>query len=182
MEIIEYVEDYEYWETFYIKKYKSEGHNLLNWDDEGKGTCAYKAKEFIDKMKLVSNKMVKQYDLSGNFLNEYPSTREAARILGFSHSNISRACNGIFKHTGGFLFKYSKDNSELKIITNPNAVKKIVIKLDESGNILEEYPSVAEAARRNNLDGGNVSKVCNGINKKTKNLIFKFKDDYEKFN
>lgn len=36
----------------------------------------------------------------------YPSVTEAAEVLGLSTSNISRCCQGKFKQTGGYQFKY----------------------------------------------------------------------------
>ena len=40
------------------------------------------------------SKKVKQYSLKGDFIAEYPSTREAGRQLGFSSSLIARVCRG----------------------------------------------------------------------------------------
>lgn len=52
------------------------------------------------------SKGVIQYDLSGNFICEYPSLREAARNLGFYMGNILECCKGRYKSTHGFIFKY----------------------------------------------------------------------------
>lgn len=52
-------------------------------------------------------KTVYQYTLNGDFVAEYPSTREAARQTGFSKSGISEACIGNFGQLCGYLWKYN---------------------------------------------------------------------------
>lgn len=47
------------------------------------------------------SKKVKQYSLKGDFIAEYPSTREAGRQLGFSSSLIARVCRGEAESTHG---------------------------------------------------------------------------------
>lgn len=54
----------------------------------------------------ASAKRVGQYDLSDNFIAEYASAREAARVLNLDSSTISKVCRKINKTHGGFIFKY----------------------------------------------------------------------------
>ena len=54
-----------------------------------------------------SSKPVLQFDLDGNFIAEYPSTREVERQLGFYHTFISSNCNGKNKSAYGFKWKYA---------------------------------------------------------------------------
>lgn len=52
-------------------------------------------------------KRVAQYDLNGNFINEFPSVAAAARELNLDSSVISKVCRGDkYKSHGGFKFKY----------------------------------------------------------------------------
>ena len=55
-----------------------------------------------------SAKEVEQYDLDGNLLNIFRSTREAAKQLNLDSSTISKVCRGQNKTHGGFIFKYKK--------------------------------------------------------------------------
>lgn len=48
---------------------------------------------------------VSQYDLNGNFIKLYPSAREASRITGINHSNISEAARGHRRSARGFHWK-----------------------------------------------------------------------------
>lgn len=166
-------EEYNYWEEFYIKEYKNKGAKLLNYDEKGLGSIS-RMKELTKKSADKISKKVYQYSLTGDYIKEYNSTREAERETKINHGNISKACNGIFKHTGGFIFSYSKE-VKIKPIKNPNAIKKAVLEIDEKNNILEEYISIAEAAKKTGIDASNISRVCNGKIKKIKKRIFKFK-------
>jgi hypothetical protein len=51
-------------------------------------------------------KIVQQFDLSGNFITEYPNTIVAAEKTGSNSSTISKVCRGIFSQTNGFIWKY----------------------------------------------------------------------------
>ena len=52
------------------------------------------------------SKTVYQYDLNGNLLNEFGSTREAKRITGVNQGHLSAVCRGERKTAGGFIWKY----------------------------------------------------------------------------
>lgn len=55
-----------------------------------------------------SCKAVAQYK-DGKYIATFPSTREAARVLGLDSSTISKVCRGVNKSHGGFTFKYIDD-------------------------------------------------------------------------
>ena len=54
------------------------------------------------------SKVVEQYTLEGEFVAEYPSAREAGRILGFSNSCIVHCCNGKRLTHQGYKWKYKE--------------------------------------------------------------------------
>ena len=51
---------------------------------------------------------VLQYSKSGEFIAEYPSTKEAERRTGCNQGNICNCCKGKYKSCGGFIWKYKK--------------------------------------------------------------------------
>lgn len=57
----------------------------------------------------TQSKAVLQYSLDGTLIQEFPSTKEVERQLGFSHGNISRCCNGKHKQVYGFKWLYKVD-------------------------------------------------------------------------
>ena len=62
------------------------------------------------KRKIRENnpsKAVIQLSKDGEFIAEYPSTREAERQTGCHHQSICKCCKGKYKSTGGFIWKYT---------------------------------------------------------------------------
>jgi hypothetical protein len=54
-----------------------------------------------------NSKPVRQYDLKGNFIKEYPSVREASRQIHTDDKAIIQAAKGLYKQWNGFVWKYS---------------------------------------------------------------------------
>ncbi len=72
--------------------------------------CNYRVSfEKYDKLVFRESRVTKavlQYDLKGNFLNEYISAREADKQTGISYKNISQAVTGNSKTAGGYMWKF----------------------------------------------------------------------------
>jgi len=169
------IDECGYWEEYHIKNLINEGNDLLNYDDKGVGTANGLKKETIDKLKSFNTKQIIRYDLNGIKVDEFKSLREAARITGINHGNISKCCSGKFRHTGGFIFK--TDGVCVDTVINPNGVKKKIIEVDSSGNVINEFISISEASKQTMIDASNISRVCHGKIKKTNNRYFKFKNN-----
>lgn len=71
--------------------------------------------EQIQKYKdsAPSKKTVYQYTKTNMFIESFPSCKEAGRKLKLDYSAISKCCRGVLKSTGGYIFKYTKDNDNL---------------------------------------------------------------------
>lgn len=161
--------DFVKYETEYIQLYKND--KLTNSDETGQGNVG-RRQEILDKQSKKMGRIVYQYDLDGNFIKEYKGVREAANFLKTSHSYISRCCRGEYKHTGGFIFRY--DKVFVDKINNPNAVRKLVVELDELGNEIGRWNSLMDCSRDTKIDNSNISRVCNGVRKSTGGRYFKF--------
>jgi hypothetical protein len=146
-------------------------NELTNSDEGGQGN-KNRRREIIENSKY-RNKKVFQYNLSGDFIKDYKSVREASRHLSITHANIARCCNKIMKHASGFIFSYKMEI--IKPIPKPNAIKISVIEVDLQGNQLGEWISLMDCSRNTGIDNGNLSRVCNGKLKHIKGRIFKFK-------
>jgi hypothetical protein len=164
------VNDFVKYETEYIKIYSN--NRLTNSDETGQGNTNRK-REVLNRQSENSGKKVYQYDLNGNFIKEYRSVRKAAVELKTNHANISRCCNGEYKHTMGFIFRYDKLNN-IEKVKSPNAVKKVVIEVDSNGLEINRWLSIMDCSRDTKLNHGNLSKVCSGKLKSIKKRIFKF--------
>lgn len=88
---------------------KRRANIIIKEKNRGKKVDILKCREAAINAKL--NKIVEQYDLNGNFLNEYISQEEAARKLGKpkSNGNIGKCCKGKLKTCLGFIWRYKNN-------------------------------------------------------------------------
>lgn len=106
-------------------------------------------------------KTIYQYNLSGEFIKEWPSITEAAINYKCSSSSIGKA---IFERTLsiGFFwtdYKYDQINlNEFKIDAN----KTYTYLYDIKGNLINEFKSISECAKHINSDIQKVSKAICG--------------------
>ena len=55
----------------------------------------------------LSKRSVQMFDKStGELLSTFLSTREAERVTGINHGSISECCNGKYKSSGGYIWRY----------------------------------------------------------------------------
>lgn len=85
--------------------------NIIHAWNEGlcenaRGTLKEHYKKAIEKIK----RKIKQYDLDGNFIQEYNSITEASKKYNIHPTNIKNACKGKYKTSCGFVWKYSKED------------------------------------------------------------------------
>ena len=55
-----------------------------------------------------TSKPILQFDLDGNLIKEWPSLREIERVLNIVHSNIAFCCNGKYKQSHNFIWRYKE--------------------------------------------------------------------------
>ncbi len=139
------VEDWKFWESYWIEQFRCWGFKLENKNIGGNGpTGGYHLTEetktkigksnskpkpdgFGDMMSkqrkgnwtipqhqieagiLARNKPTMQYDLNGNFIKEYESSKIAAQSVGVHEVNMRLHLGGKYKTCKKFIFKY-KDN------------------------------------------------------------------------
>jgi len=119
-----------------------------------------------------------QYTKFGEFVRKFQSGAEAQRITGIN--NIYACANGKISHAGGYIWvkppmtykEWVKNYSG-----NFREKERIVEKFDKNGNFIEEYRSVSDAARKNNLNISNIASCCRGVKhvKTAGGYIWKYK-------
>lgn len=77
---------------------------LSNFENQNYGSHQYKSAERRKNHPKMSKKIL-QVDENGNIINEYPSSKEVERQLGFFASNIRTACNRQLKRYN-YYWKY----------------------------------------------------------------------------
>lgn len=149
-------------EKYWIKYYNSiipNGYNMTTGGDSGQGE--------------LFRKSVCQYDLMGNFIQEYESASEAARQLKVFKSNLTAACRGETSQCGGYQWKY-KDDKNKKIIPIHDRNGKFVQQYDKKMNLIKIYPSAAIAAKETGIGVGSIRNCCNGYSRSGGGYIWKY--------
>lgn len=85
--------------------------NKLNNRVENLEWTTYSGNTFHSKKsdpQKIFKRPILQYDLDGEFVEEFRSISEASNVLGISGSCIGRVCRGERKTTGGFYFKFKE--------------------------------------------------------------------------
>lgn len=92
-------------EINHIDGNKSNNHvSNLEWCDR-----KYNVNDYVKKGRGVYRwKKVNQYDLNGNFINEYKSIKEASIALNCTPENIGMALNGKTKTAAGYKWKFTQ--------------------------------------------------------------------------
>ena len=133
------------------------------------GTVIERMKKTLTNRKDMSKK-VYQYDLEGNLIKEWDSTREAGRN-NFNASAISACCLGKVKTHKGYIWSYkSIDNFD---INNYLSDKKIY-QYDLNGNLIKEWLNIKEASK-NEYYYSSILKCCKGKAKTHKGYIWSYK-------
>lgn len=133
-----------------------------------------------------TSKLILQYTLDGEFVAEYPSSKEVERVLKFSHTNINKCCQNKKKYIShnGYIWFYKDDFIQEKLkqkieqVKNNNrkGSKKAVIMFDLSGNFLQEFESASQASKELNIFQQNISNCCNGKCKTCGGFIWRYKE------
>ena len=146
-------------EKYYIKKYKSNlyGYNISAGGDD---YCIY-------------NKPVWQYDLDGNFLNEYESITQAANITGIYKTEISHCCNKKrIKRTGEFLWAFKGEKCEPYV----SRVNKSVTKYDLDGNYIQTYECVNSISQDKKMRR-KIRDCCSGYKYSVNGFVYRYEND-----
>ena len=84
-------------------KYKQAGGYIWKYE---KDVDSINKLDKVSKGNLVS---VCQFDLSGNYINTYPSAKEAERQTWANAAHICDCCKGKRNKSGGYVWKYKRD-------------------------------------------------------------------------
>lgn len=122
-----------------------------------------------------------QLSLSGEYINEFPSGREASRILGIDESTINDCCIGRphCKSGGGYLWMYKRDYHPDINICYQNEHFVSVVQLDKNGEYMAEYSSIKMASQATNTRDTGIIMCCRGKYKTSGGFKWMYKKDWE---
>lgn len=101
---------------------------------------------------------VYQYSLSGDFIAEWISPKEAASILGLSYTSIYKSCRGNYR-AGNFQFKTFKKSCIEPWI---DVLCKEVFIFSKTAEFITSYKSIEETARKLGTTSNHIREGLNG--------------------
>lgn len=150
-------------EIYWINYYQSlcpQGYNMIDGGSNGMG--------------LSKGYPVLQYDLSGNFLQEYSSANQASELSDVDHWSICACCRGEYRYAGKYQWRYK--NNPLPVEKLDIRTNFIVLQLDKATEeIIAEYPSLAIASKETGVASSTICRVCNEKGKTAGGFKWKYK-------
>ena len=126
------------------------------------------------------------YDLDGNYIRTFHSSREAERSLNGKLKGVTiiGCCKNKNKSAYGFMWRYDNgDHSNIDPYENNslNAIqqfKRPVLQLDDNYNIVNEFESISDASRYLNKPYAisNIARCAKGFVKHAVGYIWRYKD------
>lgn len=200
MEVIDIVsiDEWQYWEIYWISQMKQWGFDLVNYTNGGDG-CSFANQTSFKKGE--GGKSVVGYNELGEKCFEFRTATEASKYLKVNKSNIPCACKPDCrsKTVKGYAWFYEEDliklNSDdiiseikkkftkVKLLNSGNFKKgqegtrsKVVEMYDLNWNFIKEFKSAKEAGEHIGVTGGAIQHACIKSKKsQCKNYKFKYK-------
>jgi hypothetical protein len=119
-------------------------------------------------LRTNKGRAVTQYDLKGNKVRIYESTRQAQQQTGIASGSISAVATGKLKSSGGYIWRYNSDvkriDTKEHFASTYESIKrnsKAVGKYSLEGSLLKTYPSISGASREEGISAKRISSVIN---------------------
>ena len=135
-------------EIYWISKLNSyeDGYNLTSG---GGNTDAF-------------SKSVIKFDCSGNELMRYSSISEAETSTGICYSQISECCSHKRKTAGGYIWQYEDGFICIPRWHFDSRLFNQIYQLTKNGDIINTFPSAAEAKRVTGICDTSIIRCCHG--------------------
>lgn len=115
-------------------------------------------------------KRVYMFDCKGDWAATHMCLRDIEETFGFDKRRISNAClNGTLYMN--MFWSYSQDST---FETSVDSREKKVFQCKLNGNLLEVFPSVAEASRITGLSKTCISRCCRGERRSSSGFLWKY--------
>ena len=156
--------------------------------------CSYKYNSnygtSIERSSSKKKKVIVQLTKNWEEITRYTSFKEAQEKTGLQYSNISKVCRGLREFCGGYRWKYidkqtenrakRKTKEEKELLLSRKKRKTVyespVIQYTKNGEKIKEYETIYDASKETGVARRVIVDNCRGVNKTTRNFIFKFKE------
>jgi NUMOD4 motif/NUMOD1 domain len=129
---------------------------------------------------------VKQYKFDGTFVDQYKSIADACRANDLDEekcaSSITKCCKYKLQTSCGFIWRYAHDTTPIvPIAIEDHRMKKPVNLYKLDGTFIDQYKSIADACRANDLDeekcASSITKCCKYKLKTSCGFIWRYAND-----
>lgn len=141
------------------------------------------------KLAQLKNKKIIQYDMGGNFIREWESSKQACETYNFNPINISSCLNNRGKSAHGFIWVFKDENKNIDLKKyrrkqhSPRSANKSgkygqtkpVIQYDTNHIEINHFSSIVEASKSTNVRADSISSCCRGLQKTSGGFIWKYK-------
>jgi len=199
------IDNWQYWECFYISLYKTYGFNLVNYTNGGDGVtlsnsgtwkkgniphnkgipCREETKQKIkDKLTGTSNvasyKPIVQYDLQYNEVKRYKCVKDAVNESKglFIRGKISECCNLKRNKHQGFVWRWDNGSDFIERVKQPKK-GRIVYQYDVNFNLINIFSSLKEASNILNIESSNIVFCCNNEHRRAGGFYWRYKQIIE---
>lgn len=159
----------------YGKPMSEEQRKKISDSRSGENSYMY-GKHFNEEIKQKmresqKTQMIVQYDLQWNVIKVWNSISNAGRELGISVANISACCRNKRRSAGGFIWKYYDEN---QFAWNND---RQVFQYSLSGELINKFKSLTEAASKTNVSYNGILACCKGIHYSSGGFVWKYCED-----
>jgi hypothetical protein len=178
----------DYWESYYISLYNSQGFSLYNNFSGGK--LNQKVIKDFDR-NITTEVQIVILDENNNLLSIEKSIAEVQRKLNIDREKIREVLvgkrnqgNNVWKTVHsykGYVFVYkdkydpNKDYTVQRRLINRGRINRVLQQYDLENNLISEYISTLEAEKITNVGSSEISRCCTGKGKTAGGYIWKYK-------
>lgn len=120
-----------------------------------------------------------QFDISGNYIQEFPTGEHAAKYVNRDKADIAKASTGKNHTCGGFIWARTKEEGPEKAF-DYRSKQKVIEQYTIEGDLVGVFETAKEAAESAGISYQLVCNVCKDKSRKTGGgFIWKYKNKYD---
>lgn len=158
-------------------KRKSAGGFFWKYKENDSSFCKKDIQQEVYK-NAPDDVTVLQYDIEGNFICEYATVEEASQATNTNKTSIILCLQGKHTQANHYIWKY-KNGDIVQHIDSPKIdtiTRTPVVMYDIKGNIVNEFPSIKEAASITGVSRSGINQCLRGSTKSAGGYIWKYKN------
>jgi len=106
-----------------------------------------KSEQKNNKRGYYAATLLSKYDMEGNFIRSYISTKQATDDIGLRSHNLVYALKDESKTFGGYRWRYGDNKNTLPPLEDKGGRRKAIVMLSKDGEVLKEFPTVTSASK-----------------------------------